>query len=173
MNLVKAKFRNDLRIPRNFVKTVPGHSGGVVSHKVKQPQAHLNPQTKCFCEKLGVDDPLALVLNNTGDSAASFSEESGLEDSQNTTTVDDTDATDKSIESVNASLRTRLSLPEPASEDYDSSVCVLSLAESKQEGDEMESRAAEVVENGEFSNSPRPKKFIRRNADIYNEDSAA
>lgn len=167
---MKTKFNNDLRIPNNFVRTAAGHTGGIINRNVKQPPAQLNPQTKSFCEKLGIDDPLALILNNPNDSVSSLLEESNLEDSQNLTLIDDLDTTNKSTDSANSSVRSRLSLPEPKSENYDSAVCDVSLAESKQESNEINS-IEDVANNGVGNEAPRPKKFVRRNADIYNDDN--
>lgn len=170
MSRIKAKFDSDLRIPNNFVKTAVGHTGGIINRNVKQPAAQLNPQTKSFCAKLGVDDPLALILNCENDSISSFLDESNLDESQNVTFIDDSGATDFSIDSMNTSIRTRLSLPEPKSDNYDSSVCDVSLTELKEEINETEDAAPNAVDEV-AAESPRPKKFIRRNADIYNEEN--
>lgn len=171
MGLIKTKFNDDLRIPKNFVKTAPGHTGGIINRNSKQPQAQLNPQTKSFCEKLGVDDPLSLILKNSDDSVSSLLEESNLDDSQNTTFIDDTDVSNRSMDSLNSSIRTRLSLPEPRSDNYDSSVCDISLSDLKEECSENVNVSNESVCNSLGNDSPRPKKFIRRNANIYDEEN--
>lgn len=66
MALAKAKLHDDLRIPNNFVKTAAGYTGGVLKCNSKQPEARLNPQTSSFCKKLSVDDPVALLIKNSG-----------------------------------------------------------------------------------------------------------
>ncbi|KAK2705390.1 hypothetical protein QYM36_017435 [Artemia franciscana] len=60
---VKSAFNPDLRIPENFIRTAPVFNGrhrfdGVVPDPLK------NPQTESFCDKLGVDDPVEVILSS-------------------------------------------------------------------------------------------------------------
>lgn len=170
MDLVKAKFNNDLRIPKNFVKTAPGHTGGVVNRNEKQPAAQSNPQTISFCEKLCIDDPLGLILKNSDDSVPSLLEESNLIDSEISSFVDDLDSTNQSIDSANSSvIRTKLSLPEPKSDNYDSSVGDISLTDLREAFNESSDVSVEISCGDVTNDSPRIKKLIRRNAHIYEE----
>lgn len=38
----------------------------IVGRQTAQPSAQLNPQTMAFCDKLGIDDPIALLLEAEG-----------------------------------------------------------------------------------------------------------
>lgn len=172
MNLIKEKFGNNFVIPQNFVKTAPGHTGGVINRNGKQSQAQCNPQTRSFCEKLGIDDPLALILTESNHSVSSLLEESNIDDSDNTSFTDDLDVTNRSVDSVNSSMRTRLSLPEPKSDNYDSSICDISLTDLKEECNESANLSDDVIPDYVGSNLPRAKKFIRRNAKMYGEDNS-
>lgn len=55
-------FSNDLTVPNNFI--------GLENYKTKT-----NPQTTTFCDKLYIDDPLALVLGQWTRSSLSHNEE--------------------------------------------------------------------------------------------------
>lgn len=172
MDLIKSKFNNDLRIPENFVITANGHKGGVINRSGKQPNAQCNPQTRTFCEKLGIDDPLALILKNSNDSVSSLLEESNIDDSENTSFIDDLDVSNRSGDSTVSSIRTKMSLPEPKSDNYDSSICDVSLSDLKETCSENDSFRDEFVSTDLATNLQRPKKFIRRNANIYDEENS-
>lgn len=170
-NFIRSKFEN-LSIPENFIKTAAGHADGVLStnrSKIMQPVAQLNPQTTSFCAKLGIDDPMELILKNALEQSLTL-DDSSLEESYSQTTIEDSDLSVK-LESMNASIRPRLSLPEPKSDSYGDSLCEVSHAEDKQEVNG--SQQDNVDCNSKANNLPRPKKFIRRNADIYNEENSA
>jgi lariat debranching enzyme len=59
------KFEGDLKIPKNFVRTVPPFNPAVESlddlKYTDLPKPQVNDQTTIFCEKLGVDDPIYLM----------------------------------------------------------------------------------------------------------------
>lgn len=63
-DLIRRKFDSNLRIPSNFCRTVIPFDGNTSSpsNSSQQPAARLNPQTTEFCEKVGIDDPLAVLL---------------------------------------------------------------------------------------------------------------
>ena len=65
MDAVLKKFKSDLRIPKNFVQTIPAYDpqrdGRNFKHLNERIQVELNPQTTEFCAKLGIDDPLFLA----------------------------------------------------------------------------------------------------------------
>lgn len=55
----------DLRIPLDFVPTAQSYESSQGKPRMEQvhmPQPLLNPQTIAFCDKLGLDDPLAILL---------------------------------------------------------------------------------------------------------------
>lgn len=60
-------FGNELKIPENFTKTAKGYLSENCTNKVKQPKALKNPQTAFFCSKLWIDDPVDLILKQTGE----------------------------------------------------------------------------------------------------------
>ena len=55
------KMNNDLKVPLNFVKTVEPYDPESSSRKVEPPTLRKNPQTTEFCNKLEIDDPVALL----------------------------------------------------------------------------------------------------------------
>ena len=61
-------FDNDFRIPLNFTQTAKPFQPlpyRDYNRGTSQPKAQLNPQTSAFCEKLGVSDPLELLIGKS------------------------------------------------------------------------------------------------------------
>lgn len=58
------KFNNNLTIPENFSTTATPYDGNSsLQHRANgQVLAQVNPQTMVFCDKLGIDDPMGLLL---------------------------------------------------------------------------------------------------------------
>ncbi|XP_067004697.2 lariat debranching enzyme [Anabrus simplex] len=70
-DLVRRKFDSDLRIPGNFTQTVTPYNpeeSSANSPSFHQPSAQINPQTMVFCDRLGVDDPMTLLLEGSSGS---------------------------------------------------------------------------------------------------------
>jgi lariat debranching enzyme len=73
MDFVQKKFGGNFLVPHNFKWTgVAFESKGRNDSSNRnrysypeQPPALINPQTTEFCKRLGVDDPLALLLSST------------------------------------------------------------------------------------------------------------
>ncbi|XP_063701404.1 lariat debranching enzyme [Culicoides brevitarsis] len=65
MKIVRDKFP-DLRIPENFQKISPAYNPNDNRRHGTMPEAQVNMQTTTFCDKLGIDDPLSLVLLLSG-----------------------------------------------------------------------------------------------------------
>lgn len=68
-DLILKKFADNLKIPTNFIRTVQAYDSSSSSgheHGHGQPTAQLNPQTTFFCDLLGIDDPIALLLKEEG-----------------------------------------------------------------------------------------------------------
>ncbi|XP_037937095.1 lariat debranching enzyme [Teleopsis dalmanni] len=64
---IREKLHCDLRIPKNFVRTVEPYDPMNVSEMpVIQPKSFINPQTTQFCDLLGIDDPLSLAMMLSG-----------------------------------------------------------------------------------------------------------
>ncbi|KAJ8959496.1 hypothetical protein NQ318_022193 [Aromia moschata] len=155
---VLTRFNGDLRVPNNFEKSAPAYDPARKAGKTPQLEAKLNPQTVLFCEKLAVDDPVCLSLT----------------DSFINDTVD-ADTSNVSVESTPSKKFGCLSLPEPKvdlSEDLESDAKENTEEEldtnSQSSGDNVV-LVAGVVE-GPDCDSPTPKKFKRRNAELYNND---
>lgn len=62
------RFGGDLKVPLNFVQTAKPHMQTDSSYNnpqiPSQSEVQLNPQTRAFCDKLGIDDPVALLLRD-------------------------------------------------------------------------------------------------------------
>lgn len=64
----------NMRIPLSFAPTAESYQearGKPRMDLVQMPRALLNPQTTLLCERLGIDDPLSLLLGNKQRTAAS------------------------------------------------------------------------------------------------------
>ncbi|XP_046659330.1 lariat debranching enzyme isoform X1 [Homalodisca vitripennis] len=59
------RFGGDLTVPLNFTRTVEPYSPDNLASQYAPVSLQLNPQTMLFCELLGVDDPLDLLLQST------------------------------------------------------------------------------------------------------------
>jgi len=76
MDFVQKKFGGNFLVPHNFTRTVVAFESkgrNVSSYRnrnsyTEQPPARINLQTTEFCERLGVDDPMALLLSSSTDS---------------------------------------------------------------------------------------------------------
>ena len=65
---VRALFSGDLEVPFNFQQTALAfkETGARINMRnVAQPQATVNKQTTVFCSKLGIHDPMALLVGDS------------------------------------------------------------------------------------------------------------
>ncbi|XP_063237675.1 lariat debranching enzyme isoform X2 [Bacillus rossius redtenbacheri] len=71
MDLVLRRLNNNLTVPLNFTQTVTPYDPAEDAQTLAtRPTAQVNPQTMALCERLGVDDPMSLLLeDNAPDSA--------------------------------------------------------------------------------------------------------
>ncbi|KAF7271048.1 hypothetical protein GWI33_016013 [Rhynchophorus ferrugineus] len=160
--LIFQKLGESLKVPNNFKPTALGYNNTSKTNS-KQPPAKLNPQTVELCNLIGLDDPLRLVSENSSDSASESKVESDI--------------------SLQEKIK-ELKLPEPKHEI--NNVNMINTAES--DGLKIEtsipiklspkrSLDGEVRENEEVTKpevnngNPSPKKFKRRNAQIYSTES--
>jgi lariat debranching enzyme len=82
MDFVQKKFGGSFVVPHNFTRTVAafesnGHNDSSNSSRysyTERPAARTNPQTTEFCERLGVDDPMALLLGSAADCSFDLSQ---------------------------------------------------------------------------------------------------
>lgn len=77
MDFVWHKFDGNFLVPQNFTQTVLAFDSSSQNDSSndsrnsyrKQPPAQINSQTSAFCDKLGIDDPMALLLNSSKESS--------------------------------------------------------------------------------------------------------
>lgn len=73
-DFVLNRLQGNLKVPLNFSPTVQAYSESSQSGRtVPQPSAQLNPQTMAFCDQLGIDDPISLLLQAEGSLVSSSS----------------------------------------------------------------------------------------------------
>jgi len=201
LSIVKKLFNEDFDIPLNFKTTAkvfdPNTENLKQMHSLRVPEAEVNFQTEFFCEKLGIDDPISLIDQESSFNQSSSLKLSDLADENMTfqiTKNDDEilidDETDSDEEEVKKSpdpglKKSFLNLPKPKnlddskdeekSEKNSSSLrkSFMNLPPPKNSDtneplDKTETeKSDEKVEPG-----PQKKTFKRRNASIYttNED---
>lgn len=177
MDIVLSKFDNNLKIPKNFIKTAIGHSGTPRKNSVQQPQAQTNPQTKLLCERLGVDDPLDILLKALGIDDSYTSLDESQDTSVNQTFIEDSEIFESSALGE-SSMKLKLCLPKPKrefSEDAEQEELPEISIDSIEPQDSSGVCDVDISSNIMFidkigTDSPRPKKFVRRNADIYKDN---
>ncbi|KAK9502897.1 hypothetical protein O3M35_011584 [Rhynocoris fuscipes] len=85
------KMSGNLKVPLNFVQTAPVEDEvlGTPKNERMLGEPVLNPQTIEFCEKLGIDDPMALLLEKNDNSGSSQSNNwvTGQDTSENSISV--------------------------------------------------------------------------------------
>ncbi|XP_043273953.1 lariat debranching enzyme isoform X2 [Venturia canescens] len=181
---VSKKFQDDFAVPENFVKTAEAFNPEAAQGPIEPPRLCTNPQTTLLCDKLGIDDPSALlkIMSNTKEDSFSNSavdktldsRETSLnfEDSVMNSTMDE-DSLEES--SDRASPLPPLSPENHVEiEDYPASKNLDSLFTEKKETDEslleLSDVDAVIDKCGEKSNTePNCKKFKRRNHSLYSD----
>lgn len=153
------------------------------------PNAQTNKQTEEFCSKLGIDDPLHLVLLNNSNNDNNLTDNSSLsnyltpERKTNQSCNDYESSLIFTPSSVERNSIKRLSLPAPKDESV--SIDKNSESESKnsneissidQEIDDSKGNSFNQKSNdcnpSDLNPSPQPtKKFKRRNASLYENSS--
>merc|ERR1740122_42986 len=67
--IVRKIFNEEFDIPENFATTTKVFNASCENVKqiftVQDPKPQVNPQTETFCEKLGIDDPISLIDQET------------------------------------------------------------------------------------------------------------
>jgi len=196
---VKKIFGNNFEIPYNFEQTALAYknTGDKINmRQVPKPQATINNQTTLFCSKLGIHDPMALLLGSQrssgglefkhhltavpGDNFFKNREPSKCDDSSN----EITEKQDKHQEEVqvdqNVATKKCLPLTIPAPKLKSSNSDFLSVIEStKCETDadtnlfviDRTGNDADVASNENGISEEQPvKKLKRRNAALYASD---
>ena len=197
MQQIRKIFDNDLKIADNFCRTVEAFDPTTYrkDHHYKQPKSQINPQSLHFCDTLGIDDPLALVmlmsgqelshsstLDNTRDSALNDS----ILDDQQPSSVNTSTASGclNSTSPLKRKSNSGLVLPKPKTLDEDNVILNdeeilfdddinkdLSEETSPHRAPLDINEISEYTEKEEVIQSPKPpiKKFKRRNQNIYQE----
>lgn len=153
-------------VPLNFEQTQPGHNN-TTKNIVKLGNIKSNPQTKLFCQKLEIDDPVELILKtqpnpspNTDDSieitTQSFIDDSDILEDLN-------DSIPENIP-VNKSLKLNLPIPKNLDE-FDVNDVNENMTETESTQCDL-NVPDENREKNEYNDTPM-KKFKRRNADMY------
>nr|SVE93028.1 EOG090X06RW [Moina brachiata] len=168
-------FQQDLRIPVNFVKTVePFRFGNQVNRRARQPDAQLNPQTTEFCRKLGIDDPMRMLIGEPVTlPPVENPDEISLDDIEETNdNVDDAapvkvEENELFVIDTNPQKRTKMTLPPPVTETITSEDSTVkdSSAVEQTLGNIPETSGAEGVDANQ--DVPAQKKFKRRNQALY------
>ena len=75
--IIKKLFNEEYDIPENFVANTrvfdpTNENFKQMLRTTTQPEAQVNPQTELFCEKLGIDDPIGLIYQESGSLESSF-----------------------------------------------------------------------------------------------------
>uniref|UniRef100_A0A1B6LZV8 Lariat debranching enzyme C-terminal domain-containing protein n=1 Tax=Graphocephala atropunctata TaxID=36148 RepID=A0A1B6LZV8_9HEMI len=133
------RFGGDLQVPLNFSRTVEPYCPDSSQSHYTPASVQLSPQTMAFCERLGVDDPLDLLLQgssqNTTPSSRTHATDTTGDLSQASITADESSFLDTSSEDTSrctqSSTRSlplkrlsmslplpKLSLPDEGSEDF-------------------------------------------------------
>ncbi|KAF7991999.1 hypothetical protein HCN44_010819 [Aphidius gifuensis] len=152
------KLNNSLKIPNNFVRTAPPFDPALPQKK-GQLSFCINKQTTELCDKLGIDDPSALLILLQG---GSIDEHSTYQDPQ----VDESTAC-KNIESIN-----NQDIIYPQENHDDASINETSFTiDVPVIADEQDNKNESTVEQSNLSNQmePNAKKFKRRNQSMYTE----
>ncbi|XP_076046443.1 lariat debranching enzyme isoform X2 [Oratosquilla oratoria] len=88
-------FRNNLTIPLAFTRTASVFNdshGKPNMHTVSMPRPQLNPQTITLCDKLGIDDPVSLLLGGRRRTSPKHVEYCGWNDSDLNITLENSKA---------------------------------------------------------------------------------
>lgn len=153
---IKLKYDNNLEVPDNFIKTAEAYQPDNPKGKgVTQPHSQINPQTTDFCNKLGIDDPLFLVCKSQNINNSMIEKEIC-----NEVTSDINQGAER-----RTSMKLKLSLPEPVNSSCEDSILTFDTDDSVAVENSfiIDTAGSDTSE----LQSPRPKKFVRRNADIY------
>lgn len=177
-DFILSRFDDNLVVPKNFQR-VPslGNTSRQNNSNDKQPSLQINAQTTELCEKLGIDDPLVLLLRS---SCTVDTPNVQTSDQMNTTVsfIDyesdtyDEDTNVQVDETVSESNNFKLNLPSPKiitdaileEDDFDKEGPKKEIVLDNEASDVGKSR-----EVNESCNIPS-KKFKRRNANIYNSE---
>lgn len=192
LDKIQSQF-GDLKVPNNFVKTADAYNNESPSKSQRQPSVKLNPQTKTFCSKLGVDDPMELLLkmSNVDLSSSidmdSISDSSFLNDSNLNLSVD---MNNSDFIRASPMQRTSLNIPQPKNSELyfsfeDNSFEDTGLSEEairEKEGQNEHVKNSEKIQDAKIKDiqeldvsgydscSSPVKKMKRRNANIYDKD---
>lgn len=183
-NNVSKQFGNDFVIPENFVQTSKPYNPESPRGPIEPARMCINPQTTRFCDKLGIDDPSALlrIMTNTKDNSFSNCAADKSSDSRNTSlTFEDDNVLSSTLDEDSpdeSSYRTSPSSIAPESSTVDCSITEKSddfstSADDKETDDKITeltaTKAAGEKDCETVGPEPNCKKFKRRNHSFYND----
>ncbi|XP_022905368.1 lariat debranching enzyme [Onthophagus taurus] len=161
------RMNNNLEIPLNFVATAKVYDPNCIQNS-SSLQPKINPQTEQFCSRLGISDPLNLILTN---SSKSFTEYESFDRSENMNSfINDSDVVlENSDYEFDTSTpkkegiysKVKLNLPSPKADIPEMKEDDGNLKRTSIEGENLNETVDTNVNNLEN------KKFKRRNASLY------
>ncbi|XP_018334426.1 lariat debranching enzyme [Agrilus planipennis] len=173
--IVLSKLNGDLLIPENFTKTAPFQNEITKEMATQLPKLYRNSQTTHFCKRLGISDPLEIVLTKYDQQNSVLS---GSDLTGNWSDMESDMDVDSSENLINCTSMKSIILPDPINSSSEVNVtdeqlrCFESLAGSSDcmGQDNYEKSMEKVNKSDGFQgpvDSPTAKKFKRRNGSIY------
>ena len=177
---IKKIFSDGFQIPQNFTATVEVYHPENRRRFFHQPKAAINPQTIELCQKLGIDDPFAKLMNSkrltttvplppvaNPDEIAIDDEDDNADQEESTTSSNPNDL----FFIDTKPKRSKLTLPEPVNSDefLEGQDLAGSKASDKSEGklEETGPSDAETKSDAVAVEPPMVKTLKRRNQDLY------
>lgn len=169
-------YDENLTIPNNFIKTTKGHCNDEPKKSIiLQPSAIINPQTTKFCQILNIDDPIEKLkalnpnnsLNNSELFNTSLNSTSFIDDTE--LSIKDFDLPDDEPASFSI-LKSPLKLPDPK-ETSCHNLIEKNVTKPKENIELIEDKNVSLSEELDGI-TPEKKKFKRRNANIYENDTS-
>lgn len=135
--LVLEKMAHNLAVPSNFVRTAePYNPQQRKNGHTKQPNAQLNAQTTTLCERLGIDDPISLVMLSTGmqlnhstyrDQTAELDDSNASHNDSAATTNSSFNTSAEGATSTLKKQRSAFTLPAPLNDSSENADCLTTL----------------------------------------------
>lgn len=184
LQTVVEMFDNDFRIPLNFTQTAKAFEPlpyRDYNRGTKQPKAQLNPQTTAFCEKLGVSDPLELLIGKPVIDSVPVTnpDEIDLEDDDGDVAEGETKSPEKSeddsdlffLDTKPGPRRTKMSLPQPVTEVWEESETPVNQDATTKVHPVLHVESIPSLTSTDDVGDQQPvvKKFKRRNQELYTE----
>lgn len=115
----RQRFKDTFVVPLNFIRTSePYNESAQSTGYASQPKAQLNPQTTTFCDTLGIDDPVGVLMLMRGEELnhSTYSDNlssNNLNDSLNESSLTSISSFNTTSELTPQKKRTEFLLPDP------------------------------------------------------------